>query len=1016
MNGRGPRTVWRRAPNATRATGLLGGAAIAALFAIAPPGVQAQLSSATLRGIVRAQAQPLAGAAVSATNTASGQVARTTSRADGSYTLVGLAPGPYRLDVSGGGAASSRTLVLQVGQTVDLDWALDANAAAAAGAVELAAVTVTGTAGATDRKTSEVGTSITPKQIEALPQNSRNFLAFADLAPTVRVDTDPKTGQVTLRGGAQNRDNVNLFIDGVGQKNYILRGGLSGLDSTRGNPFPQSAVAEYKVLSSNYKAEYDQVSSTAISAVTKSGGNEFHGEVFVDRTGTSWRAYSPFEKLAKEQGVDRQPSTTYQYGFSVGGPIKQDVAHFFLAYEGKDINDSRSVIAQRTDLVDTTAGLFPSLISQQGSTVDHFKEDLLLGKVDLLVSEQHKLIFTAKLRREKDLVPESTTVSLPGNDKNRRNDETRFDLKHEWSIGDYFNEARLGWEDYRWNPRSAATTPFFKYKVGQDDLLEGSSDFLWTGGSPDAQDRRQRAWQFQDDLSYTGRAGHTVKTGFKFKDVTYDMSGTPRSVDTIETVLDRASGLPYYDASTGNCVSTAGATSPAAPGTVADTPQCHILRAEPPIALSYKNKQFGVYVQDDWALTPKLELNLGVRWDYETNMMNDSYVTPGDRVAALFSAEPVQADGTSAGRGASPAGIPVAPGQTYDQSLAKGGVNIRDYISTGSNRKAFKGAFQPRVGFSYDVFGDKQSVVFGGAGRAYDRTIANHMLDEIQKNSVPGGEIWLIKSDHEMPYTDQFSLGLRQGLGRWNGEVGWIYQRGHNQFNWFGGNRDPQGGWGNQSPIDPLWGGPAGYGTLVLGDFITQTRSSSLYFKLEKPYTASTGWGAAVTYTYTDAQTTNKEWTDDEFNWTYGRSTSGFNKSTDVERHRLVATGVTDRVLPWGLLLSGKLTLGSGLPYRITDCSKGFDQCTSVGGDAPTYRQVDLGIGKDVQIGGWGQFTLRLDVLNLFNTTNYKGWDAWAGGPGNPQNYLGGDNAHLGVPNDIAGPMRTVKLSMRYVF
>jgi hypothetical protein len=129
---------------------------------------------------------------------------------------------------------------------------------------------------------------------------------------------------------------------------------------------------------------------------------------------------------------------------------------------------------------------------------------------------------------------------------------------------------------------------------------------------------------------------------------------------------------------------------------------------------------------------------------------------------------------------------------------------------------------------------------------------------------------------------------------------------------------------------------------------------------------------------------------------------------------------VTDQILPWGLLISGKMTLGSGLPYRITDCTKGFDTgggklgCVSQKGDTPTFRQFDLTIAKNVPLGG-GQFTVRLDVINLFNTTNYKGWDEWAGGPGTA-NFLGGDNAHLGVPNDIASPMRTLKLSMRYAF
>jgi len=983
--------------------------AAAAMLALTLPAT-AQLSSATVRGSVTADAKTQPGATVTATNTASGQVSRTTSRADGSYVLVGLAPGSYKIDITAPGfAAQSLTLTVLIGQTVDLDLPL-----AKEGSTQLNTVTVIGQSGV-DRKTSEVGTNVTPKQIEALPQNSRNFLAFADIAPGVRLDTDPKTGQVSLRGGAQNRDNVNVFIDGVGQKNYILRGGVSGLDSSRGNPFPQSAISEYKVLSSNYKAEFDQVSSSAITAVTKSGTNELHGDVFFDRTGTSWRAYTPFEKEAKDKGIDRQETSTYQYGFSLGGPIKQDVAHFFLAYEGKEINDSRSVIAQRTDLVDTTAGAFPSLIAQQGSTIDKFKEHLLLGKLDLLVSDEHKLILTTKIRREEDLVPESTTVSVPGNDKNRTNDETRIDLKHEWSHGALFNEARIGYEDYRWNPRSEATTPFLKYKVSQDNVLAGSSDFLWVGGSPDAQNRQQKAWQIQDDLSYTGAPGHTIKGGFKFKDVTFNLSGTPRSVDTVEAILNNASGLPYYDAATRNCTTVAGGASGAPAGTVNDTAQCHLLRAEPGVQLTYKNKQIGLYLQDDWAVTNKLELNLGVRWDYETNMLNNNYVTPADRVTALFSAEPVQPDGTSAGRGASPAGIPVTPGQTYDQSLAKGGINIRDYISNGSSRKVFTGAIQPRIGFSYDVTGDKNTVVFGGVGRAYDRTVANHMLDELQKNQVPGGEIWLIKNDHKMPYTDQLSLGLRQGLNTWNAEVGYTYARGHNQFNWFGGNRDPQGGWGNQSPIDPLWGGPAGYGTVVLGDFITQTKTMSAYFKVDKPYTKSTGWGAAATYTYSDGRTTNKEWTDDIFNWTYGRSSSGFNPSTDVERHRIVATAVTDRILPWGLLISGKMTLGSGLPYRITDCSRGFNDCVSQQGNTPTFRQFDLTIAKEVAV-GFGQMTFRADVLNLFNSVNYKGYDSWGGGPGNPQNYLGGDNAHLGVPNDIGGPMRTFKLSMRYTF
>ena len=974
--------------------------AAAALLALALP-VSAQMSTATVRGAVTSEAKAQPGATITATNTASGQVTRTTSRADGSYVLVGLVPGSYKIAIAAPDfAPQTRDLTVLVGQTVDLDLPL-----ARAGAAQLNTVTIVGSA-SRDRKTSEVGTNVTQKQIEALPQNSRNFLAFADLAPGVRVDTDQASGYVQLRGGAQNRDNINVFIDGLSQKNYILRGGLAGSDSTRGNNFPQSAIAEYKVLSSNYKAEFDQVSSTAITAVTKSGTNEFHGDLYFDRTGSNWTAYSPFEQRAKDQGIDRVSGSQYQYGFSLGGPIKQDVAHFFIAVDEKDIDTPRTVLISPTKLqgVNTSAGLFPSLLGLQGSFNNKFKEQLLFSKLDLQINDAHRLELSLRLRDEHDpAYPEDVNLSSADNVKDRVSKETRLNLKHEWTGAEFLNEANIGYEDSRWNPHAVASGPFFKYKIAPaSNVLDGGSDLIFTGSSPDAQDRRQRGLLIQDDFTYTGWAGHTVKTGAKLKDVRFDLSGTPRSVDVIQTVVNAQTGQPYYDATTGNCLTAA----PSPDDIPTDTASCHIDRAQTPAVLQYKDKQFGLYVQDDWAVTKKLELNLGVRWDYETNMLNDDYVTPADRVASFSAID------TRAG---------AAAGQTYAQSLAKGGININDYIATGSSRKAYKGALQPRVGFSYDLTDNQQTVIFGGVGRAYDRTIANNAIDEMRSNLTPNGEVWLIKNDHKMPYTDQFGLGLRQGLGAWNAEVGYTYARGHNQFNWFEGNRDPQGGFGTQSPIDPLWGGPPGFGNLILGDFITQTKAMSVYLKMEKPYTKSSGWGVAATYTYTDGQTTNREWTDDPFNMTYGKpGQGGYHPSVDVERHRLVSTGVVDGLLPWGLQISGKLTLGSGLPYRIVDCSKGFDTtngqlgCVTQKGEATTFRQVDLGVSKDIDL-PLGKFTLRADIINLFNTTNYGKYDTSVGGAGTANAY-GGDNANFGVPAAISGPMRTMKLSMRYAF
>lgn len=933
-------------------------AALAAAL-LAAPYASAQLSSATIQGQVTRGSAAAAGTPVTAVNQANGYAYNAVTHADGSYVLTGVAPGTYQIKV---GNQQSELVTVSVGQTSQVDLQLQEG---------MTQVVITGSATRRDVAGSEVGTSVSRQQIEKLPQVTRNFLSFADLAPGVRFDVD-QSGNVKLQSGSQNQDNVNVFIDGVSQKNNILRGGVSGIDSSRGNPFPQSAVAEYKVISQNYKAEYDQVSSAAITAVTKSGGNELHGDAFWDHTGTNLTALDPFQKTAEAQGVARPASSQDQYGMTLGGPIKKDVAHYFFAYEGKKIDSPRQVILQRTDLL-PDAGIVPSLMAQQGAAVSTFKENLFLLKIDAQIGEDQRVEATARIRRETDQIPEDAKLSVAENTLNRSNDEDRFDFKHEWSGRGFLNEARVGYEKYTWNPHSTAVAPYIRYQVSPSNSDNNVVDVIITGGSPNNQFREQRGEMVQDDLTYTGMRGHTMKGGFKIKHISYDLSGTARAVDQLYERIDTVTGLP-------SIIRTDGAI--------------------PASGVDFDNNQYGIYFQDDWQVNNKLLLNLGLRYDYEDNMLNDSYVTPADRVAIFNKQDP---------RDGAPAG------QTYAQSLAKGGVNINDYISTGNSRKPFKNAWAPRLGLSYDINGDRASVLFAGWGRAYDRTIANHALDEAQKNAQAGGEVWLIKNDHKMAYTDQYSFGLRQALGMWNGEAGYTNSRSHNQFNWFGGNRDPQGGYGSASPIDPLFGSIPGYSTLVLGDFISQAKTDSVYLKMDKPYSKASTWSLGATYTYSRGETTNKEWTNNIFNWTYGRYPYAWNPSTDVERHRLVVAGVSDGLLPWGLMLSGKLTLGSGLPYRITDCSTGFDQCVSAKGEGSAFHQVDVGLSKEVAF-RFGRVSLRADVLNLFNSINYGGYDGWGGGPGNPQNRLGGDNKNLGTPNSVGGPMRTVKFSARYAF
>src|SRR5256885_7700618 len=237
--------------------------------AAAPGIVWAQEAGATLQGKAEADSE------VTAKNVDTGLTRHTKAGSDGTYTIVGLPAGTYDVDA---GPGTQQTVTLNVATTAVLDLQ------------KLETVTVSGTAQRlAEVRTSEIGTIVSQQQIETVPQLTRNFLEFADTVPGMQFKVDA-AGNSSLQGGAQNASSVNVYIDGVGQKNYVKEGGVSGQFFTQGNPFPQLAIGEYKVITSNYKAEYDQISSAAVTAETKSGTNKFAGQGFGTYTGTDFRA------------------------------------------------------------------------------------------------------------------------------------------------------------------------------------------------------------------------------------------------------------------------------------------------------------------------------------------------------------------------------------------------------------------------------------------------------------------------------------------------------------------------------------------------------------------------------------------------------------------------------------------------------------------------------------------------------------------------------------------------------
>src|SRR5258706_4860205 len=584
---------------------------------------QAQLSTATLRGhVVVGTSTAKAGAQVVATNVANGYRASAATHEDGSYVLTGLPPGSYKIEVSGPGFDQPPQVVtVQVGQTADLDIQV------AGGAARIETITVGGSR-LIETKTSELATYIAPTQMERLPQVTRNFLSFADLAPGVSFITQAD-GSTKLQGGAQSSSAVNVYIDGVSQKNYVLQGGITGQDSSRGNPFPQSAISEYKVITQNYKAEFDQVSSAAIIAVSQSGTNEFHSDVFWDHTSTSWRDETPAEKTTNNKASSFQN----QFGVSLGGPIITNVAHYFFAYEGKRNKDPKTIsFGGEANAVPIP----PSVLDAIGGSDAPFNEDLFFGKIDWALNSEQRLELTAKVRQEDELTDVGGQNSVQWATR-KTNNETRIDLKHQYNTDDWINEAHITYERAYWSPRPNT--------IGPGALLENPQGgaVLNVGGGRAYQNKGQRGEGFQDDFTLTSlqwNGSHVAKFGVKVKRITLDTQELQPYNPQYHYDLGYSASLPYR-VEFGYALNGVGNGS-----------------------ASSRDYQFGVYVQDDWELNKKLTLNAGVRWDYEDIPAYRDYVTPPDVVAALP--------------------------RWANVNNANAGVNINDYISTASNRSTFQ--------------------------------------------------------------------------------------------------------------------------------------------------------------------------------------------------------------------------------------------------------------------------------------------------------------------------------------
>jgi outer membrane receptor protein involved in Fe transport len=977
---------------------LLAGLIATSIMAVAaaPTISWAQTANATLRGKGPANAQ------VTARNVATGAIRRTQTGADGSYALVGLQPGTYQVDA---GPGTQKTVTLSVASTATLSLVPATTAAApqAANAATLEGVSVTAST-LPEVKTPEVGGTISLRQIQTIPQISRNFLEFADTVPGM-VFTSDASGNTSLRGGAQNNSSVNVFIDGVGQKSYVKEGGVAGQIGSQGNPFPQLAIGEYKVITSNYKAEYDQISSAAVTAQTKSGTNEFHGETFDRYTNDAFRERTPAEKDADT----KTSSEEKEYGFALGGPIIKDKMHFFVTYEGKRFTTPVTV----TPAADAAPGVpyLPADVqSQYGPANLPFTENLYFGKIDWEPTDRDRFEASAQIRKENQNGGTGDQTA-PTAGYVTKNDDKRYSVRWQHSGEAYYNELIVSYEDSFNAPTAINLGNGYSYTY---QLASTDPILINTGAaSPLAtQNKGQKGPSFEDnftfnDLEWLG--DHVVKMGIKRKNINLEAADAADiNPQFTYNVTPDGTGLTPYQAFFTKPVTGLGLAP----------------------SVRTKSYQFGAYVQDDWDVNDKLTLNLGVRWDYEKTPSYNNFVTPANVVAAFNGQDPN-----------APAG------QTYAQSLAKGGININDYISNGAGRSAFRGEWQPRLGFSYDLNADQTHVIHGGVGRSYDRDLYDYLQLETTKSALPqqtvyfadpatgtchrgsapcypwdpnllnglgnlqallgpssnaGVEVDMLNNKLKAPYSDQFSIGMSNQVGNWQTDATVARVLSYDGFAFTLGNRYPDGSYFNDPrgcnpTADPVISSPfgctlPGFGSVILGNNGISTRTTQVLLSAEKPYTKESGWGATFAYTYTHAKQNrdiNEHYSFDEPNI----GAYPFITSNAAAKHRFVATGNMDG--PWGITLSAKLTLATPLPYNGVPCYDDVvfgngSNCmpTAVtpsaskfllGGKIWGYRDVDFQATKDFNLGHGLTFYGRFDVLNVFNWENFVDFNAISG-------------------------------------